>query len=621
MCSSSHPLSCCFIFSTPYIRNSYASRLLGGEFMNPRAGQNDDQAHPPITPCKAVDPATISDPTQRGVYTLVVKHYLACCSRDALGKETSITVNMASEQFTATGLMILEHNWLEIYAPWERWSTGAGELPRVDVGSRITPSALLMKDGRTTPPQPLTEVELISLMDRNKIGTDATIAQHISTIQEREYATKDAAQRFSPTKLGIALVEGYNCMGYQLNKPDLRREMERECNLVANRQKSMDDIVGPILAKMRQCFVTARAEAHKLDQAMARHFPRLGASNDMTVVQASFSQCGVCSNMMALKQGPVNNNNNRLPRKLLFCNTCQTGHTLPRGLPRPKTEQENGGPAVKCPICNFQVVQIVHGDGYEGNGYHVCPKCFSDPPADHGGALNTSEFRCFSCAHPTCTLAGGTQGGDVEVFACPFCEQKPNGSGKVSLRKNSRGYVLSCSNYSGHDRCAYTIWLPRESQAVTIPEGDENVCPRCSTTSPVRKVSFVWKPGSVPPHLGRSCSVCVLCDVGFREEMHVSLPQPNQVMTNPRRTNLGGGGRGGGMTNGSVGRGGGRTNVRGGLGGGNARNDEGRAGRGTRVAPAIYTRNNNNVQTGLSGGNVCYRCNQPGHFANNCPNR
>ncbi len=54
------------------------------------------------------------------------------------------------------------------------------------------------------------EVELISLMDRNGIGTDATIAQHITTIQDRAYASKDGNQRFLPTKLGIALVEGYN---------------------------------------------------------------------------------------------------------------------------------------------------------------------------------------------------------------------------------------------------------------------------------------------------------------------------------------------------------------------------------------------------------------------------
>ena len=124
-------------------------------FQNPRAGQNDDSAHPPITPCKAVDPASIPNQNQRAVYTLVVKHYFACCSRDAIGKETILKVKMASEEFTAKGLMIIERNWLEIYQPWERWSTGQGELPHVQIGSRIRPTSMLMLDGRTTAPLPI----------------------------------------------------------------------------------------------------------------------------------------------------------------------------------------------------------------------------------------------------------------------------------------------------------------------------------------------------------------------------------------------------------------------------------------------------------------------------------
>ncbi len=90
---------------------------------------------------------------QRKIYTLIVKHYLACCSRDAVGRETVLKVRMASEEFSAKGLMILERNWLEIYAPWEKWYTGHGELPSVQVGTRFTPSSLLMKDGHTVPPQ------------------------------------------------------------------------------------------------------------------------------------------------------------------------------------------------------------------------------------------------------------------------------------------------------------------------------------------------------------------------------------------------------------------------------------------------------------------------------------
>ena len=45
-------------------------------------------------------------------------------------------------------------------------------------------------------------------MDRNGIGTDATIAAHIKTIQVREYALKNHQGHFIPTNLGLALVEG-----------------------------------------------------------------------------------------------------------------------------------------------------------------------------------------------------------------------------------------------------------------------------------------------------------------------------------------------------------------------------------------------------------------------------
>jgi len=40
-----------------------------------------------------------------------------------------------------------------------------------------------MNEGETTAPPMLTEAELIRKMDENGIGTDATIATHIQTIQ------------------------------------------------------------------------------------------------------------------------------------------------------------------------------------------------------------------------------------------------------------------------------------------------------------------------------------------------------------------------------------------------------------------------------------------------------
>lgn len=62
------------------------------------------------------------------------------------------------------------------------------------------------------------------------IGTDATIAQHIQTIIDRDYVIEKmdgATKHLIPSKLGIGLIEGYNQIGLNksLSKPQLRREV------------------------------------------------------------------------------------------------------------------------------------------------------------------------------------------------------------------------------------------------------------------------------------------------------------------------------------------------------------------------------------------------------------
>ena len=68
------------------------------------------------------------------------------------------------------------------------------------------------------PPPLLSESDLIALMDRHGIGTDATIAEHIKTIQKREYAVQ-LPMGFKPTPLGVGLVQGYKSLGLDLDQP------------------------------------------------------------------------------------------------------------------------------------------------------------------------------------------------------------------------------------------------------------------------------------------------------------------------------------------------------------------------------------------------------------------
>lgn len=101
--------------------------------------------------------------------------------------EIEVGSDFHREKFHAKGLRITEYNYLEIYI-YDKWSEA--EVPNMEEGQRFVPTEMLLKGGRTSPPRLLSEKELIDLMDKNGIGTDATIAEHIKTIQDRNYAIK-----------------------------------------------------------------------------------------------------------------------------------------------------------------------------------------------------------------------------------------------------------------------------------------------------------------------------------------------------------------------------------------------------------------------------------------------
>ena len=55
------------------------------------------------------------------VYEFIVRHFLACVSQDAVGQETVVDIDIAQEKFSASGLMIIARNYLDVY-PYDRWS-------------------------------------------------------------------------------------------------------------------------------------------------------------------------------------------------------------------------------------------------------------------------------------------------------------------------------------------------------------------------------------------------------------------------------------------------------------------------------------------------------------------
>jgi DNA topoisomerase-3 len=295
----------------------FAQNLMNGGFNQPRQGRNDDKAHPPIHPVAYAAPAAFADQDEAKVYEFVARRFLACCSEDAKGSATDIELEYGEEMFHAHGLIVKERNYLDVY-PYENWTGNI--LPTFTLGETFEPTQAMMTEGKTTAPGYLTEPDLIALMDANGIGTDATMAEHIAKIKEREYvitqpvaggrradandgpaprgrgrgrgrgARADAGGRggaaapngggggggmeeFIPTTLGVSLIQGYDDVGFEisLSKPFLRKEMELRMKDICEGRKTREEVVRESLRQYRQVYEKSEEEIGALKAVGLHH--------------------------------------------------------------------------------------------------------------------------------------------------------------------------------------------------------------------------------------------------------------------------------------------------------------------------------------------------------------
>lgn len=234
----------------------YAQGLLDGGFRAPRMGPNNDGAHPPIHP--TMHTSTLAGNDKR-VYDYIVQRFLACCSEDAKGFLTKVDIEIAGEFFGTSGLVVLERNYLEIFT-YDKWE--GSTIPQFTQGDTFIPTSTMMEQGKTSPPKYLTETDLITLMNQNGIGTDATIAEHINTVQQRGYVFKQGSrpEYLLPSTLGIGLVEGYDKIGLDksLSKPFLRRQMESKLLEICQGSTTKAEVVYEQIELYRMMYIMTR---------------------------------------------------------------------------------------------------------------------------------------------------------------------------------------------------------------------------------------------------------------------------------------------------------------------------------------------------------------------------
>ncbi len=209
--------------------SEYASyvRKLASRPIKPTKGDSDDGAHPPIYPTKGATRYEILRKFRNEkfwkIYDFIVRHFLATLSPPAKFEVQRIAVTIGPYKFTTEGLKIIDLGYLEIY-PFEKPHERV--LPRVKMGDELRLVKAWFKECETEPPPYMTESELLRLMRKYGIGTDATMQDHIHTNVVRGYFRIKNRQCI-PTPLGKAVIGVLSKVGPELIDPLFRARMER----------------------------------------------------------------------------------------------------------------------------------------------------------------------------------------------------------------------------------------------------------------------------------------------------------------------------------------------------------------------------------------------------------
>ena len=402
---------------------------------------------PPIHPTG--DGSQLTDPRQKAAFELVTRHFLACCAKDGVGRQTLVDADIGGEKFEARGLIIDQRGWLDIYR-WERWS--GTQLPLLQEGQAFSIDKVELVAGKTQPPPLLTEADLLAKMDAHGIGTDATMADHIKTVLTREYATRanQPPHVLKPTALGRALVDAYDAMGERLNRPELRAAAEADFTSIANGKKTKAQVIAETLVTMRRCFDVVQRDVAKLDEAMRKRFGGSGGDGPAPDLNLDFAgtTCGDCGGTMQLYT--------RNDRPSLRCDQCETWWPLPdrQGVtiePRSAT----------CPLCQFQLVDIK----FDPNGRKQphCPHCYTAPPPGAHAGSTGGRMACRDCAHAGCSLATGVRGGSLAVAKCAC-------GGDLKLRRTPAAkFVLGCTS----QQCGSAAWFPSAVASARVLEDSD----------------------------------------------------------------------------------------------------------------------------------------------------
>jgi DNA topoisomerase-1 len=151
------------------------------------------------------------------VYKLIWQRFVASQMPPAVFDQTTVDINATPEdgslpfRFRVTGSIMKFDGFLKVYEEAKDNKDEEDEalkhkLPALEAGQELNLKSLNPEQHFTEPPPRYNEASLVKELEERGIGRPSTYAAILTTIQERQYATK-LGGKFAPTEIGLVVTD------------------------------------------------------------------------------------------------------------------------------------------------------------------------------------------------------------------------------------------------------------------------------------------------------------------------------------------------------------------------------------------------------------------------------
>jgi len=424
-----------------------------------KSKKDAQDAHEAIRPTSALrtpeDMAPFLAEDQLKLYRLIWMRFIASQMNPALLDQTTIdtvATGLSSVEYTfrATGSVMKFDGFLKVYEEGKDQKDEEDDelkhkLPAVSEGEELRLRELKPEQHFTEPPARYTEATLVKKLEADGVGRPSTYASILSTIQEREYATKEGG-KFKPTELGMVvtdlLLESFNDIF------DVRytARMEEELDEIEEGKLDWREAMGEFYERFTKDL--ENAETHMTD------IKRMEKPTDLT--------CDKCGKPLVIKWGKHGS--------FIACTgypECTYTRELTVDLPDvDKADLAEQGDEEYCQNCGRPMVlkKGRFGTFYACSGY---PDCKTTKQI--GGAQKKSDVvldeKCPQCGNNMVQKFGrfGEFTACSNYPGCKYVKQKTIGvkcpecsEGEVVERRSKRGKTFyGCNRYPD---CDFVAW-------------------------------------------------------------------------------------------------------------------------------------------------------------------